>query len=133
MCPPVLPKPGSKDDEELVGLISMISKSTRENLDQGRYEEGFRLWGGCNGKEIKKVGVAGLGLMGHGITQVAAQAGYQVVAMYSSDLRRARETAAPIAERDLAPPGRASDICGGQSTPVTHRGQAGTGDRCHVR
>ena|SRR5882757_8369216 len=58
MCPPVLPKPGSKDDEELVGLISMISKSTRENLDQGRYEEGFRLWGGCNGKEIKKVGVS---------------------------------------------------------------------------
>ena len=29
--------------------------------------------------EIKKVGVAGLGLMGHGIAQVAAQAGYQVV------------------------------------------------------
>src|SRR3954447_26765342 len=30
--------------------------------------------------EIKKVGVAGLGLMGHGIAQVAAQAGYEVVA-----------------------------------------------------
>ncbi|MEA2411699.1 MAG: 3-hydroxybutyryl-CoA dehydrogenase, partial [Thermoleophilaceae bacterium] len=30
--------------------------------------------------EIQKVGVCGLGLMGHGITQVAAQAGYQVVA-----------------------------------------------------
>jgi 3-hydroxybutyryl-CoA dehydrogenase len=30
--------------------------------------------------EIQKVGVAGLGLMGHGITQVAAQAGYEVVA-----------------------------------------------------
>jgi 3-hydroxybutyryl-CoA dehydrogenase len=30
--------------------------------------------------EIQKVGVAGLGLMGHGIAQVAAQAGYDVVA-----------------------------------------------------
>jgi 3-hydroxybutyryl-CoA dehydrogenase len=29
--------------------------------------------------EIKKVGVLGAGLMGHGITQVAAQAGYEVV------------------------------------------------------
>ncbi len=29
--------------------------------------------------EIKKVGVAGLGLMGHGIAQVSAQAGYDVV------------------------------------------------------
>jgi 3-hydroxybutyryl-CoA dehydrogenase len=30
--------------------------------------------------DIKKVGVAGLGLMGHGIAQVAATAGYEVVA-----------------------------------------------------
>jgi 3-hydroxybutyryl-CoA dehydrogenase len=30
-------------------------------------------------KEIKRVGVLGAGLMGHGIAQVAAQAGYQVV------------------------------------------------------
>src|SRR5262245_30250730 len=29
--------------------------------------------------EIKKVGVVGCGLMGHGITQVSAQAGYDVV------------------------------------------------------
>ena len=29
--------------------------------------------------EIKKVGVLGAGLMGHGIAQVAAQAGYDVV------------------------------------------------------
>ena len=29
--------------------------------------------------EIKKVGVLGCGLMGHGIAQVAAQAGYDVV------------------------------------------------------
>ena len=35
--------------------------------------------------EIKKVGVAGLGLMGHGIAQVAAQAGYQVVAREVDD------------------------------------------------
>jgi 3-hydroxybutyryl-CoA dehydrogenase len=35
--------------------------------------------------EIKKVGVAGLGLMGHGITQVAATAGYDVVAREVDD------------------------------------------------
>src|SRR3954462_5383911 len=35
--------------------------------------------------EIKKVGVAGLGLMGHGIAQVAAQSGYQVVAREVDD------------------------------------------------
>jgi 3-hydroxybutyryl-CoA dehydrogenase len=37
--------------------------------------------------EIKKVGVAGLGLMGHGIAQVAAQAGYEVVAREVDDDR----------------------------------------------
>src|SRR3954453_8764363 len=37
--------------------------------------------------EIKKVGVAGLGLMGHGIAQVAAQSGYQVVAREVDDER----------------------------------------------
>jgi 3-hydroxybutyryl-CoA dehydrogenase len=35
--------------------------------------------------EIKKVGVLGLGLMGHGIAQVVAQAGYDVVAREVSD------------------------------------------------
>ena len=35
--------------------------------------------------DIKKVGVAGLGLMGHGIAQVAATAGYQVVAREVDD------------------------------------------------
>src|SRR5436305_805244 len=35
--------------------------------------------------EIKKVGVAGLGLMGHGIAQVTAQAGYEVVAREVDD------------------------------------------------
>ena len=29
--------------------------------------------------EIARVGVVGCGLMGHGITQVAAQSGYEVV------------------------------------------------------
>ena len=37
--------------------------------------------------EIRKVGVAGLGLMGHGIAQVAAQAGYEVVAREVDDDR----------------------------------------------
>src|SRR3954452_16628805 len=35
--------------------------------------------------EIKKVGVLGCGLMGHGITQVSAQAGYDVVVREVSD------------------------------------------------
>jgi 3-hydroxybutyryl-CoA dehydrogenase len=35
--------------------------------------------------EIQKVGVCGLGLMGHGIAQVAAQSGYQVVAREVDD------------------------------------------------
>ena len=39
--------------------------------------------------DIKKVGVAGLGLMGHGIAQVAAQAGYDVVVMEADDDRLA--------------------------------------------
>jgi 3-hydroxybutyryl-CoA dehydrogenase len=40
--------------------------------------------------EIKKVGVCGLGLMGHGIAQVAAQAGYEVVAKEVDDDRVAK-------------------------------------------
>src|SRR3954465_14957088 len=40
--------------------------------------------------EIKKVGVAGLGLMGHGIAQVAAQAGYEVAAREVDDDRLAK-------------------------------------------
>ena len=40
--------------------------------------------------EIKKVGVAGLGLMGHGIAQVAATAGYDVVAREVDDDRLAK-------------------------------------------
>src|SRR5215216_3424351 len=37
--------------------------------------------------DIKKVGVAGLGLMGHGIAQVSAQAGYDVVLREVDDER----------------------------------------------
>ena len=40
--------------------------------------------------EIRKVGVAGLGLMGHGIAQIAAQAGYEVVAKEVDDDRVAK-------------------------------------------
>lgn len=36
-------------------------------------------------KEIKKVGVVGLGLMGHGVAQVSAMAGYEVVGIESND------------------------------------------------
>lgn len=31
--------------------------------------------------DIKKVGIVGLGLMGHGIAQITAQAGYKVLAI----------------------------------------------------
>src|SRR6204780_3153053 len=40
--------------------------------------------------EIKKVGVLGAGLMGHGITQVAAEAGYQVVVREVDDATLAK-------------------------------------------
>mmetsp|Transcript_17800 Transcript_17800/g.29750 ORF Transcript_17800/g.29750 Transcript_17800/m.29750 type:complete len:326 (+) Transcript_17800:42-1019(+) len=36
-------------------------------------------------KEIKKIGVVGLGLMGHGVAQVSAMAGYEVVGIESND------------------------------------------------
>ena len=35
--------------------------------------------------EIKKVGVLGAGLMGHGIAQVAAQSGYEVILREQDD------------------------------------------------
>src|SRR2546430_1741509 len=40
---------------------------------------GTRLGGGLMAQRIERVGVLGAGLMGHGITQVAAQSGYEVV------------------------------------------------------
>ena len=36
------------------------------------------------GTDFKRVGIVGLGLMGHGVAQVTAQAGYQVVAIETS-------------------------------------------------
>jgi len=35
--------------------------------------------------EIKKVGVVGIGTMGHGITQISAQAGYDVIVVDATD------------------------------------------------
>src|SRR5947209_14417420 len=40
--------------------------------------------------EIQKVGVLGCGLMGHGITQVAAQSGFEVVVREVDDATLAR-------------------------------------------
>jgi hypothetical protein len=40
-----------------------------------------RCFAGSTGYNIKKVGVVGLGLMGHGIGLVSAQAGYEVIAV----------------------------------------------------
>jgi 3-hydroxyacyl-CoA dehydrogenase len=37
-------------------------------------------------KEIRRVGVVGLGLMGHGVAQVSAQAGFNVVAIESNPI-----------------------------------------------
>ena len=37
-----------------------------------------------SGTDFKRVGIVGLGLMGHGVAQVTAQAGYQVVAIETS-------------------------------------------------
>lgn len=36
-------------------------------------------------KQIKKIGVVGLGLMGHGVAQVSAMAGYEVVGIESNE------------------------------------------------
>jgi len=55
--------------------------------------------------QIKKVGVVGCGLMGHGIVQVAAQAGYQVVALEGAQgfldagLGRIEKSLAKLAEK----------------------------------
>src|SRR4051794_1740484 len=50
--------------------------------------------------DIEKVGVAGGGLMGHGIAQVAAQAGYQVVLREVDEKRL--ESAVGKIEKQLA-------------------------------
>ena len=36
-------------------------------------------------KEVKKVGVVGLGLMGHGVAQVSAAAGFEVLGIESNE------------------------------------------------
>jgi 3-hydroxyacyl-CoA dehydrogenase len=57
--------------------------------------------------EIKKVGVVGCGLMGHGIVQVAAQAGYEVVAVESAQeyldkgLARIEKSLAKMAQKSV--------------------------------
>lgn len=57
--------------------------------------------------EIKKVGVVGCGLMGHGIVQVAAQAGYEVVAVESAQeyldkgLARIEKSLAKLASKSV--------------------------------
>ena len=56
---------------------------------------------------IKKVGVVGCGLMGHGIVQVAAQAGCDVVAVETSKdaldkgLARVDKSLAKLAEKEV--------------------------------
>ena len=58
--------------------------------------------------KIEKVGVVGCGLMGHGIVQVAAQAGCQVVALEAEDaflqkgLGRIEKSLAKLAEKAVA-------------------------------
>lgn len=57
--------------------------------------------------EIKKVGVVGCGLMGHGIVQVAAQAGFEVVAVESAQeyldkgLARIEKSLAKLAQKSV--------------------------------
>ena len=58
--------------------------------------------------EIKKVGVVGCGLMGHGITQVAAQAGFEVTVVETEQsfldkgLARVEKSLAKMAEKAVA-------------------------------
>ena len=57
--------------------------------------------------EIRKVGVVGCGLMGHGIVQVAAQGGHDVVAMETdraaldAGLSRIEKSLAKLAQKVL--------------------------------
>ena len=57
--------------------------------------------------ELKKIGVVGCGLMGHGIVQVAAQAGYTVVAVETAQvaldkgLARIEKSLAKLAEKSV--------------------------------
>ncbi|MFC2122395.1 3-hydroxyacyl-CoA dehydrogenase family protein [Bacteroidota bacterium] len=53
--------------------------------------------------EIKKVGVVGIGTMGHGITQVSAQAGYDVVVVDATDelLKKGMATIDKVMSRNV--------------------------------
>jgi 3-hydroxyacyl-CoA dehydrogenase len=57
--------------------------------------------------DIKKVGMVGLGLMGHGIAQTAAAAGFQVVALDTSDkaldagMKRIQDSLGKVAARGV--------------------------------
>jgi len=83
--------------------------------------------------EIEKVGVLGCGLMGHGIAQVAAQAGYQVVVREVDDAKLAKGIAK--IEKQLAravEKGRSSqedaDAIRGRIEPTTDYGALGDCD-----
>ena len=53
--------------------------------------------------EIKKVGVVGIGTMGHGITQVSAQAGYDVIVVDATDelLKKGMATIDKVMNRNV--------------------------------
>ncbi|MFC1972284.1 3-hydroxyacyl-CoA dehydrogenase family protein [Chloroflexota bacterium] len=53
--------------------------------------------------EIKKVGVVGIGTMGHGITQVSAQAGYDVIVVDATDelLKKGMATIDKVMSRNV--------------------------------
>ena len=53
--------------------------------------------------EIKKVGVVGIGTMGHGITQISAQAGYDVVVIDATDelLKKGMATIDKVMSRNV--------------------------------
>lgn len=58
-------------------------------------------------KEIKKVGIVGLGLMGHGIAQITAQAGYQVIGIETNSnsltngVQRIEQSLKKVIQKDI--------------------------------
>lgn len=59
-------------------VVSASSSSLQPSCPNKQQHRSFA---GSNEYDIKKVGVVGLGLMGHGIGLVSAQAGYEVIAV----------------------------------------------------
>ena len=53
--------------------------------------------------EIKKVGVVGIGTMGHGIAQISAQAGYDVLVVDTTDelLKKGMSTIDKVMTRNV--------------------------------